>query len=372
MRRMNIMLFPSIDTPALLIDLERVEQNLASMQHKADALGVDLRPHIKTHKIPELARRQVELGAKGITASKVSEAEIMAEGGIGDIFIANQIVTEEKLGRLAALARRVKVSVGLDSVEGARRLSQVFAQAGLSIDYLIEIDSGLGRCGVAGAREAVALFNAASAFPAIRFAGLFTHAGHVYGMTALEEVRQVSEAESRGMLAIAEAFRTAGEVPGIVSVGSTPTIKVWKGYPGITEIRPGNYIFNDAIQMALGVAEPETCALSVLATVISRPVSERAVIDAGSKVFGLDKGGHGKESVSGFGWIVGTRGVVERLSEEHGILSVPPESELAIGDRVRIVPNHACTVMNLFDTACGVRAGRVEKTFQVAARGKTR
>jgi D-serine deaminase-like pyridoxal phosphate-dependent protein len=361
---------PPIDTPALLIDLDIVDRNLERMQEKADKFGVALRPHIKTHKIPELAQLQMRLGARGITAAKVSEAEVMAAAGITNIFVANQIVTKDKLNRLAALSKKVRISIGLDSVAAARTLSDVFAASGLTIEYLIEINSGLNRCGVSPGKKAVELFQAVDTLPSLRFKGIFTHAGQVYGADSLSEVKEVSRLESTIMAETAQAFSELGTSAAIVSVGSTPTMKVWEGHEAVNEIRPGNYIFHDAIQVSLGAATLEECALSIVATVISRPEKERAVLDGGSKAFGLDKGAHGKEMVTGFGMVLGKKAILVRLSEEHGIMHLDPDEDLDIGDRVRIIPNHACAVVNLFDTAYGMRNNKVVKEFEIAARGK--
>ena len=359
-----------IDTPALLIDLDRVEKNLETMQKKADTTGALLRPHIKAHKIPELARSQVRLGAVGITASKVSEAEVMADAGIKDIFIANQIVTTTKLKRLAALSKRVNISVGLDSAAGAKILSDVFSAAGKKIDYVIEIDSGLNRCGVSPGPPAVELFNAIKHLSSLRFKGIFTHAGQVYGKQTVEEVIEVSKLESETMVETRNCFKDVGVQPEVVSVGSTPTMRVWEGCASVNEMRPGNYIFLDAIQIALGVANPQECALTVLATVTSRPAHDRAVVDAGSKVFALDKGAHGKEMLKGFGLVLNKNAVLERLSEEHGVMALDSNEKLDIGDTVRIIPNHACPVINLSDKAYGIRSGKVETELLIAGRGK--
>ena len=359
-----------IDTPALLIDLDSIENNLETMQKKADTCGARLRPHIKAHKIPEFAQTQVRLGAVGITASKVSEAEIMADAGIKDIFIANQIVTPTKLKRLATLSQRVNLSVGLDSPAGAKILSDVFSASGKKIDYVIEVDSGLNRCGVAPGLPAVELFKAIKHFPGLRFKGIFTHAGQVYGKQTREEVMAVSKLESETMVETSNCFKGIGVEPEVVSVGSTPTMRVWEGYAGINEIRPGNYIFLDAIQVALGVADPKACALTVLATVTSRPARDRVVIDAGSKVFALDKGAHGKEMLKGYGIVLNKNAVLDRLSEEHGIMLLDSNEELEVGDTVRIIPNHACTVINLSDKAYGIRGGKVAAELLIAARGK--
>jgi D-serine deaminase-like pyridoxal phosphate-dependent protein len=361
---------PPIDTPALLIDLDIVDRNLERMQEKANKYGVALRPHIKTHKIPELAQLQMRLGARGITAAKVSEAEVMAAAGIKNIFVANQIVTKEKLHRLAALSKEVSISIGLDSVAAARKLSDVFAASGLTAEYLIEINSGLNRCGVLPGKKPLELFQAVDTLPSLKFKGIFTHAGQVYGAGSLSEVKEVSHHESTIMAETVQAFAEVGTSPNIVSVGSTPTMKVWEGHEAVNEIRPGNYIFHDAIQVSLGAATLEECALSILATVISRPTRERAVIDGGSKAFSSDRGAHGKEMASGFGLVLGKKATLVRLSEEHGIMNLDPDEDLDIGDRVRIIPNHACAVVNLFDKAYGMRNMKVVEEFKIAARGK--
>ncbi|MGD8774969.1 MAG: D-TA family PLP-dependent enzyme [Syntrophobacterales bacterium] len=361
----------TLDTPALVMDLDIVDRNLERMQGKAAKHSATLRPHIKTHKIPELALKQTRLGAVGVTVAKISEAEVMAEAGINDIFIANQVVTEEKIKRLVALAKKVQLSVGMDSIAAARKLSDIFTAAGLDIDYLIEIDSGLNRCGVLPGRDAVELYQAMSGLPSLRLKGIFTHAGQVYGASSLSEVMEVSRHESRIMAQTALAFGEAGASPDVISVGSTPTMKVWQGLEGVNEIRPGNYIFHDAIQISLGVATVEECALTIVATVISRPSRQRAVIDGGSKAFSSDRGAHGKEMASGFGIVSGKKARLERLSEEHGIMSLDPDEDLDIGDRVRVIPNHACAVVNLFDRAYGIRNGEVVEEFKIAARGKS-
>ncbi len=361
-----------IDTPALLIDLDIVEKNLEAMQTKADSLNVALRPHIKAHKIPELALIQIQKGAQGVTASKVTEAEKMADAGIKDIFIANQIITEPKLKRLMALTNRINISVGVDSVAGAEILSQVAINAGMQTEYLIEIDSGLNRCGVPPGEPAIELFKSIRQLPGIRFKGIFTHAGQVYGQQSLKDVIAVSQLESEAMAATASLFKDLKICPEVVSVGSTPTMRVWKGSAGVSEIRPGNYIFLDAIQIALGVAAPEECALTILTTVTSRPARQRAVIDAGSKVFALDKGAHGNELIKGFGLVLGRNITLERLSEEHGILTLGLNEKLTIGETLRIIPNHACTAINLFEKAYGIRQGCVETELHIAARGMVR
>jgi len=371
-----------IDTPAILIDLGVVESNVASMQRRADRHGVSLRPHVKSHKIPELARLQLRAGAAGITVAKLGEAEVMAAAGISDIFIANQVLGRARLQRLVGLARNVRLAVGVDSFVGARALNEAVASVQAAgddhaapLELLIEIDTGLRRCGLLPGPRVIELARAISDLRGLRLRGIFTHAGHAYAATDRNQVVDISRHESRCLVETAAALCEATQdAVAVVSVGSTPTMKVWEGHVGITELRPGNYIFHDLMQLALGVAEPSECALTVLATVISRPSPERAVIDAGSKVLALDRGAHGNELIRGHGLVIGCRGVLARLSEEHGVLESRPGEELAleIGQTVRIVPNHACPVINLADTALAIRDGHVTGELEIAARGKVR
>ena len=363
--------FKDLDTPAVVIDLDLVERNLKEMQAKADKYGVALRPHIKAHKIPELARMQLDLGARGITAAKVGEAEVMAEAGVNDIFIANQVVGPAKLNRAADLAGRVKLSIGLDSRAGAEAASQVMVSRGLNLDCLIEINSGLNRCGLLPGPELIDLARLIADLPGLRFKGIFTHAGQAYGQADRAGVERISELESRLMVEAAEELARAGLKPEVVSVGSSPTMKVWTGCPGVTEIRPGAYIFNDAVQVSLGAAMVEDCALTVLTTVISRPAPDRAVIDAGAKTLALDKGAHGAEGVVGHGLVPGRKLIIDRLSEEHGVLTVGQGEDPAVGERLAVIPNHSCPVINLADRVHTARSGRIVGTMAVAARGRT-
>ncbi len=359
----------NLDTPCLLIDLDTLEDNLTRMQSKADEYKVQLRPHMKTHKMISLAQKQIDYGAVGISVAKVGEAEVMTKGGIKDIFIANQIVAPKKIDRLVKLATQVKLGVGIDSFEGGKRLSEVFSVAGLSLSFLIEINTGLNRCGVEPKEDAWNLYEKLLKLPCLSYQGIFTHAGHAYGADNVFEVKKISDEECRLMEETRQFFEERGVYSSQVSIGSTPTMSVWQGHQGITEIRPGNYVFYDATQVSLGCALPENCALTILATVISVS-SGRAVIDAGSKVFAMDRGAHGKDSLLGHGIIIGKNSILARLSEEHGVIDVHYNDTFLVGEILRIIPNHSCTVINLFDYVYGVRQERVEEKFSIEARGR--
>lgn len=254
----------------------------------------------------------------------------------------------------------------MDTLEGAAALSAACRAGGFEVGVDLEIDTGLHRCGVPPLAEALALARRVADLPGQRPRGIMTHAGHAYGAASPEQVRAIGLEEGRLMVGTAEALRAAGLPCTSVSVDSTPTAFHSGAVPGVTEMRPGNYVFYDRMQIGLGSCAPEDVSLSVLATVISR-CATHAVLDCGSKALALDRGAHGLESVAGHGALVGHGGVLQRLSEEHGVVA-PPQG-LAVGQRVEVLPNHACTVVNLFDFLVGVRAGRVECLIPVAARG---
>lgn len=358
-----------LDTPALVIDREILEQNLGDMQRLAEVAGVQLRPHIKTHKSSFLARKQAALGACGVAVAKLSEAAVMLDAGITDIQISNEVVGAKKIGRLVELSQKATVSCAIDSLENAAELSNAFEQAGRKLAVLIEVDTGLHRCGLEGTDEIGRLYAQASAMSGLNVKGIMTHAGHAYAAKSEAEVREIGLAEGERMVELAEHLRSSGMRVEFVSVGSTPTARFSAGIKGVTELRVGNYIFNDMIQVALGTVPVERCALTVLATVISVHSNGRVVIDAGSKALTTETGAHGNTLVRGFGCILTEpQAVVTRLSEEHGILENSGRL-FKIGEKIRIVPNHACAVVNLFDSAALVDPHGLEEILVLDARG---
>lgn len=352
-----------METPYLLIDSERLQENINAMAVFAKRHGVKLRPHIKAHKLPEIARRQIAAGAAGITVAKLSEAETMFAAGIDDIVVAFPLIGESKQARAAELMRQgCKLTLLVDSQLGAEEIA-AFAPPG-GTDVLVKVDSGMRRCGLAPGPDLVNFILWLYGRPQLNFRGILTHAGHAYGCTDAAQVAQVGTEEGTLMVATAAALRRAGVPVAEVSIGSTPTV-AWGGkVRGVTEIRPGNYVFNDATQIALGVVGPERCSLTVVATVVSRPAPDRAIIDAGAKVLALDRGAHGSEAVKGYGMLVNPAWQLTRLSEEHGILE--GQHLPAIGSTVSIIPNHACPVINLADKVL-TSEGQI---WTVAARGR--
>ncbi len=355
-----------LPTPAVLVDLDVLAQNVARMQRLAREAGVALRPHAKTHKSPEVGRLQIEAGARGLTLAKTSEAEVFAALGFDDLFLAFPIVGADKARRLLALADRVLLTVGADSVEGARSLGAVFAAAGRRLRIRLKVDTGLHRVGVLPER-AVAAAAEIAGLPGIELVGVFTHGGQGYAAPTPEEVARVGRTEARVLADTAAALRAAGLSAGEVSVGSTPTAASAMTGEGVTECRPGTYVYNDRSQVALGSCREADCALTIVATVVSVPDEDRAVVDAGSKTLSSDVS---RPVPDGFGAVVGRNTRIARLSEEHGVLAVAPGERFRVGERVRILPNHACVVANLHDALVAVRDGRVEGRITVAARGK--
>jgi D-serine deaminase-like pyridoxal phosphate-dependent protein len=358
----------AVPTPSAVVDLDVLERNVARMAARARESGVRLRPHAKTHKCPEIAALQRAAGAWGLSVAKIGEAEVLVAAGFDDLFIAFPAVGEDKGRRLLRLADRARVACGVDSVLGASTLARPFREAGRTLDVLLKVDVGYGRVGVLPER-AVELATRITGLRGLRLRGVFTHAGHGYGATTKEALDEIARQEGATLAGTARALRGRGLGVDEVSVGSTPTAAVAMRSDGVTECRPGNYVFHDGTQVALGTCGLEDCALTVLATVVSVPAVGRAVLDAGSKTLSSDPL---RPVANGYGQILGHASRIDRLSEEHGVIAVAEGERFRVGERVRIVPNHACVVANLHDRLVGVSGDRVEALLQVAARGRVR
>lgn len=345
-----------LDTPTVLIDIDRVEANLQRAQAHADKEGYALRPHTKTHKLPQFARRQIDLGAKGITVQKLGEAEVMADAGLTDIFLPYNIVGDKKLARLKALNDRVTLAVTADSPDTLAGYARTFA-TGKPLTVLIECDTGAGRCGVQTPAQALALARQIELAPGLRFGGLMTY----------PPKHGVAEANAWFETALA-VFAQAGISVPTITAGNSPDMWAPGGGP-VTERRPGTYIYYDRMQVRDKVASFDDCALTVLATVVSRPTATRVVIDAGSKSLAQDL--VNADIGLGYGLVMGTELTVKSLSEEHGVIEMPAASDWPrVGERLRIIPNHACVVSNLFDTVTLVSGDEVRDTLPVASRGR--
>jgi len=358
----------ALATPAVVVDLDVLERNIRRMAARAREAGVRLRPHAKTHKSPAIGALQRAAGAWGLSLAKVGEAEVFVDAGFDDVFLAYPTVGEDKARRLLALADRARLAVGVDSVDGARSLAETFRAAGRTLDVMLKVDVGYGRVGVLPERAAAVAVEVAE-LAGLRLRGVFTHAGHGYLAENKECVDGIARLEGERLVETAARLREAGLGEGEVSVGSTPTAAVAMRVPGVTECRPGNYVFHDASQVALGTCSLEDCALTIIATVVSVPAPDRAVVDAGSKTLSSDPL---RPKPRGHGRILGRDSFVEKLSEEHGVIAVAEGEAFRVGERVRILPNHACVVANLHDQLVGVSQDKVETVLRIAARGRVR
>lgn len=363
-----------LDTPCLIVDSSSLEENIRRITTLSEQLGVSLRPHTKTHKSPRIAEMQVESGSSGITVSKVSEAEVMARNGLQDIFIANEIIGRTKINRLAKLsAGRVNLSIGIDSLKGINQLQQALTSTEQQIDVLLEVDTGLQRCGHSDPDKLVRLADEVEICSSIQLQGLFTHEGHVYQQNSVEQIKSISHQAGEQMVSIANRLRKVGHDIQTVSVGSTVSAPYTPAVDGITEMRPGTYVFNDVNQICLGSATVEDCSLTVLSTVTSKPKKDQAVLDAGSKSLFLEKPSSCFNlEYYGYGLILDyPRARITSLSEEHGVVDLtqsPEEPE--IGDKVQILPNHVCPVVNLYDRFYFLRNDTMTNQVEISGRGK--
>jgi D-serine deaminase-like pyridoxal phosphate-dependent protein len=347
-------------TPIAVVDGAVLDANLGRMADYAATNRVRLRPHGKTHKSAAVAKRQLELGAIGITAATLVEGRMFVEAGVDDLLIAHPPVGAKVRGLAALAARTRRLAVALDDVTLASALPE-------SVDVLWEVDTGLHRIGtVPGAPTVDAVKSLVRAIGARRFRGLITHGGHVYRAENPGQRAAAAAQEAEGLLETADAVRKAGIEVRELSIGSTPTMGV-HSLEGITEIRPGTYAYGDANQVALGVHGLEDCALAVVATVVSTPAADRAVVDAGSKALSADLRVPG---LSGFGIVLEHPHLtVARLSEEHAVLTAEGDTGLHVGDVVVIVPSHVCTVVNLHSELAVISSDGSVRMQPVDARG---
>jgi D-serine deaminase-like pyridoxal phosphate-dependent protein len=353
-----------LDTPALLLDLDAVEDNIEKMAAFFRGGTVRLRPHVKTHKTVVFAHKQIAAGAIGMTCAKVGEAEVLVAGGIRDVLIANQVVGRRKLERLTGLVRHADVKVAVDDRRNVVELGRVAREAGVTIGVLLEVDVGMLRCGVVPGAPAVALARQVAETPGVRFRGVMGYEGHIVMLPDLEKRRLEARKSMQLLTETADAIRAAGIPVEIVSGGGTGTFDVSGTYPGITEIQAGSYISMDGRYREVGA--PFRCALTVLATVISRPRREYLVVDAGMKAITHE---------FGLPLVVGVPGAtVVKLAEEHGKIELANPAEVALepGDKLELLPTHGDTTINLHERYYALRAGRLEVVWEIPARGKTR
>lgn len=353
-----------IDTPALLVDLDTMQSNIARMAAFFADRPAGLRPHVKSHKTPQIARRQIEAGAIGLTCAKVGEAEVMAQAGPWEILVANQIVTPRKIERLVDVARRNSVMVAVDDRSNAASVAAACRNAGVEIRVVIEVDIGMRRCGVAPGQPTVDLAREICRMPGVAFAGVMGFEGHLVLIDDEEERRAATEEALAALLSTAGDIRRRGMPVEIITGGGTGTYTITGAYPGVTEVQAGSYVFNDArYRQVRGTASEFGCSLSLLSTIVSRPSPGLAIVDAGlksiTKEFGLPE-------------VIGIdEARVAYLSEEHAKVEITgPASDLNVGDKIELLPSHCCTTVNLHDRLYGMRDGKVEEVWPIEARGR--
>ena len=358
-----------IDTPALLVDLDVMERNLRRVADYTQQHGLRLRPHTKTHKSPRIGRRQLDLGAAGLTVAKVGEAEVMLDAAPPDMLVAYPVIGRAKLERLAAVARRARVTVSLDSLYAAGQLSEAAHAAGVTVGVLAETDVGMGRVGVSPGSELLDLARGIKRLPGLTFEGIAFYPGHIKDDGA--DGRQALAALGSLIQSMLADFRREGIEVRIVSGGSTPSLFRSHELPGLNEIRPGTYVYNDWNTVLSGACTPDQCAAALLVTVVSTARPGQIIVDGGSKTFSSDRvTGSGAEST--FGHIVeAPAALFHKMNEEHGYVDVRLcDRKFEIGERLRIIPNHICVAVNLHARMYGIRNGELEEVWEVAGRGK--
>ena len=354
--------------------------NIARVQSLAAAAGARLRPHAKTHKSPIVARWQLDAGAAGICCAKLGEAEVFVNAGIKDVRLPYP-VNPSNASRLIPLMDRASLSIIVDHPDVVRGWSDAMHRAKRTLDVLIKVDVGFHRCGIDPNGDPLAFIQTVALLPGLKLRGLLSHAGHAYHAASDAELAAIARQEAETLASL----KTRAEASGIpieeISVGATPTLRFSAGQPGVTELRPGNYVYFDRTQVALGAASLDDCALTVLATVVSKHPG-RIILDCGSKTLTNDLA-RGITKAPGYGVVLAgdednldyAREIdetltIERLSEEHATVRVTGETRLEPGDRVRVVPNHSCVVSNLVDVVRLVDGDQVIDTLPVAARGR--
>jgi D-serine deaminase-like pyridoxal phosphate-dependent protein len=368
-------------TPQVIVHYNILLANIDRMAHFAKEKQIQLRPHLKTHKTAEIAELQLERGAVGITVAKIGEAEKIVnsfQDQLLSILIAFPTMGRMNMIRIVQLQKKADIILMIDSLEQASELNEFALENQTSFIVMVKINTGLHRCGIEPDEELLVSFVAELLkLKQLLFVGLMTHAGHAYGASSTEERVRIGKYEGETLVKLGhELQQKLGLDHLTISVGSTPTVFISGGINGVTEIRPGNYIFNDKSQVMLGSSTWNDCALRVLSRVVSHPTASRWIIDSGAKTLALDQGAHGKAGVSGYGQVVGHPDLqITRLSEEHGVLEGIPSHPINLGEVLEIIPNHACPVVNLTDQLLVLQEASEENTYtfrtwDVLARGQ--
>jgi len=350
-----------IPTPALLVDLDVLKSNIRMMSEYLENKKVGLRPHIKCHKTPEIAKMQIDAGACGVMVAKLGEAKIMADAGMEDIAIANQIIQEMKIEELADLNKYAKVSVAVDNPIMADKISSIATKKGINVSLIIEVDVGMNRCGVSPGKPTLDLAKKVSISNGVTFGGLMGYEGWAAYAKSFEERKKSCHECYKKLIDTVNLIERAGLKIETVSAGATTSFSIAAEYPGITELEAGSYVFMDLLHKMEGI--PFNYALSVLTTVISRPTRDRAIIDGGLKTFSETEGFAKAKSMTGI--------ELYQLDEEHGFLKlIDPGLDLHVGDAIEFIPAYASTTVNLHDKLYVMKGNKVEHIWRIAARGR--
>ena len=358
-----------LSTPSFLVDLDQMDKNIKSIQKLCDDNGKELWPMVKTHKSTQIAKMQIDAGAKGFLVGTLDEAETLAKEGVKRIAYAYPVAGDQNLNRVIEINRNTELYISIDCKEQLKALDDKLEENHMKIKVLIIIDSGLGRFGVQP-EDVAELAKEVAKYKNIELAGISTHPGHVYSSQNMEDVKKYAEQEVTAIKTAKSKLIEAGYKVDMAATGSTPTMFFAAKDEDITVLRPGNYTFFDNIQMSIGLVKEEDCALTVLATVVSHPKEDLFLIDAGSKCFGLDKGAHGISLMKGYGYIKGhPELVVSDLSEEVAKIKVEGKTDIKIGDKIRIIPNHACSSANFTNYLIGHKGDEIEEVIHIDMRG---
>lgn len=350
-----------IETPALLVDLQKAKRNIEKMNSFFRNYSAQLRPHVKSHKCPIIAHLQVQSGAKGITCAKLGEAEVMFQAGIQNILIANQIIQEKKIFRLAGLARQAEMTVAVDEMENINQLEKIMGLCNAKLGVLVEIDVGMNRCGVKTPQEAIELAQRIDASKNLLFQGLQGYEGHAVMIPELAKREKACRQVVNQLIQIKKAIEEAGISCPIISSGGTGTYHITGTFQGISEIQAGSYALMDSKYAT--IIEGFEQALTLLTTVISTRNQQRLIVDAGLKAITKEFGMPVVASIEG--------AVVSDLSEEHGTIECAKPSQLHVGDKIEMIPSHGCTTVNLHDIFHVLEENRLIGIWPIAARGKS-
>lgn len=358
-----------LTTPSFLVDLDKLERNISEMAMVCAENSIEPWPMVKTHKSTRICEMQEDAGVGGFLVGTVDEAEKLVNSGFYDIMLAYPVAGKENINRVVDLAKDANIIVDFDGSDTAKQLNDALEEENMTMEYLIIIDSGLNRFGV-GPEFTGDLAEELEQYENLEFLGISTHPGQVYGCQNMDEVKGVAETEVEALEIAVKSLVEKGFEPEIVATGSTPTAKFAAQSDVVNVLRPGNYVFYDNIQMALGVVPEERCALTVLATVISRPKDDMLIVDAGSKCLGLDKGAHGISLIKGFGYVKDhPELIISDLSEEVAKVEIQEDTDVKVGAKIEIIPNHACSSANMTDYLIGYRNKMIEEIIYIDARG---